>query len=125
MGLTSFTRMDDYKTDDGHTDWRAYKAAQQRNGESCTGCGKYLALPTGKPETCHQCDELKKPSESFSHDEYVRCPHCLHFWRPRDHETYAVFEDGEHDIYCHQCDKEFTVSTHISFSWTSLTKDDE
>lgn len=48
-----------------------------------------------------------------------RCPHCgeLHDLDPD--EDYEMYEEGEHEYWCSECDKCFTVSTMPYWTWTS------
>jgi len=38
---------------------------------------------------------------------------------PYDCEEYEVFHDGEHEVNCHECDKDFEVSTYVSYYFKS------
>jgi DNA-directed RNA polymerase subunit RPC12/RpoP len=111
--------MDDFKRPDGNTDWASYEKAQIQNGETCSECKSCLIFPTGQPRICGSCKAMKEDKGEVSHDDDIRCPACRTTWDPRDTEDYDVLEDGEHDIRCPECDHEFTVSTSVSFTFTS------
>lgn len=48
-------------------------------------------------------------------DNIIRCPHCGET-RPVGDELYA---EGCHDVYCHECDREFDVYTFVNHTFQS------
>jgi hypothetical protein len=107
-----------FRTDDG-IDWKAYEAAQVAAGERCKSCGKYfspLPWPTPGPRECYGCIELTKIPE-VSHHSKVRCPACRHTWDVGESED--LYSEGEHSVYCHECNHEFEVTTNVSYEFVS------
>jgi DNA-directed RNA polymerase subunit RPC12/RpoP len=112
----STVSIDDFRKPDGTTDWAAYERAGRACGDKCTRCGTFIFAK--QPGECVDCARLGRPAQ-VDHPHYVRCPACMHVWSPYHHEQYEVLHDGEHEISCHQCDHEFTVSTRVTFTFTS------
>lgn len=50
------------------------------------------------------------------------CPHCGEIYDVQKHEAYRLYAEGDHDVECGECDKEFVVSTNIS---TTFSTDDQ
>jgi len=140
-------QLDDYKKEDGSTDWWAYKAAQKANGEICRECGDYIfgLRDHGFPRLCVACKgmylsptlatilvmykmfvtstlapyrKLLEGGEA-SHETYVRCPKCRHQFNPGQSDYYELYSEGEHEVYCGMCDHEFEITTHVSFLFVS------
>lgn len=112
--------MEAYKTD-GRIDWKRYKAAQVEAGECCSQCGKYiitLSQQATGPRRCFDCIELTK-SSAVSHHSTVRCSACRHTWDVGESEDYDLYSDGEHSVYCHECNHEFVVTTNVSYEFVS------
>ena len=113
-------RIRDYEKEDGLVDWPAYEEAQKDTGEICLKCGDIILFGKGYPETCVSCKKLAK-DEEVDHDCFIRCPHCRNTFNPHDDggDSFDLFSEGEHEVWCCKCDKTFEVSTHISWSFTS------
>jgi len=111
-------KMDMYKRPDGFTDFIAYSKAQIANGEICQDCKEYLIFPKGYPCSCGSCQSMLEPEE-VQHDKFIRCPSCQHKWDPYEGEDYDVLADGDHNVYCPECDHKFSVSTSVSYTFTS------
>ena len=114
-------RISDHKKEDGSIDWESYRAAEKienqievNEGKRCSDCGRYIIFAKGYPSLCGDCKSLRRDSDSVTHNRFVRCPECRETMEPED-----IYEEGSHDIYCEHCDHEFTVITHISFSFKS------
>ena len=117
----------DFERPDGSVDWEACDRAKKAVGDSCTECGAFLLFGMGHPEKCASCKALVHDAGAVHHASSVRCPHCRKLMDVSDSELYALYEAGEHEITCHGCDREFTVSTSVSFSFESpaLAKQDD
>jgi len=106
---------------------RLEEKAKVASGETCSKCSKWIFSiggPPGHTRMCAACKELGGKDEA-THHKLIRCPKCGHTFNPYDCEMYEVFEDEEHDISCVSCDHEFTVSTRMSYSFTSPAMDIE
>jgi hypothetical protein len=105
-------------TKDGKTDWNAYHEAKINNGEVCFHCGAPIVLSKGSRTLCSDCQYLHKPDE-LSHANLVRCPQCSKTFNPGDSDRHRLYEDGEHQICCDECDHEFEITTHVSHTFVS------
>lgn len=48
-----------------------------------------------------------------------KCPHCGHVAEISANDWYQLYEEGEHEVTCPSCDEDFTVSTRVSFSFST------
>lgn len=48
-----------------------------------------------------------------------KCPHCGESISVSEHELWKLYEEGEHDVTCPFCDEDFTVSTSVSYSFST------
>ena len=107
----------------------------------CKRCGK-IAQMMSFEDYCYACliqNELERvqlsvkeaePGEdpdTFSSD-FVICPYCGHAL-PND-LGYAdfpeMYEEVDHKLTCPECDKDFRLTTSVSYSWeTERIKDNE
>lgn len=67
---------------------------------------------------CWQCKELDNP-ETLRHNHFLRCPKCKHVWFAHDVWESSIYEKGEHELTCLECDHDFTVETQVSYSFKS------
>lgn len=56
--------------------------------------------------------------EFWGNDE-PKCPHCGANCPVSENEWYELYEEGEHEVTCPDCDMDFIVSTNVSFSFTT------
>lgn len=113
--------MSDSGIDAIRADQVARKAARVAKGEECSHCGRYMYSFFGNvagPRTCNTCNTRTEP-EPFESDRELRCPSCLEVWNPSDSEDHQVYEEGEHDVSCQDCEHDFIVSTVVSYDFTS------
>jgi len=109
----------DFKDVGGRVDWKAYNKAQVSNGESCRKCNGYISYAKGFPALCWDCEELATETGEINHNtKGIRCPSCRYVMTQWD-DHYELYEDGEHDFTCHNCDHTFMVSTNVEYSWSS------
>lgn len=75
---------------------------------------------------CQECTDRKEKEKAdnianslengkFECEREIYCPHCGAETEVAD--DYELFDDGEHEIYCCDCDKLFTVNTNTSYSF--------
>lgn len=115
--MISFDNYKDPAT--GKINWRAYEKAQEAAGERCTCCGSLIYPGKGHHARCHDCESLDADPE-INHDHLVRCPKCRNHWSPSGNDDHRLaYEDGEHEVSCEECGHAFTVTTHVSYSYTS------
>lgn len=102
----------------------------------CARCGKEKHI-YGNHKYCMKCEqeleqekiqqEFKDFYEKAEEDEefdtystdYVICPHCG-YAIPTDfgYEDFPeAYEDGDHEITCPECDKNFILETSVSYSY--------
>lgn len=117
--MTSLIDINRYKDSEDNVDWKAYRAARIANGEICTSCGGFIIWNKGYPDTCYDCKQMVKDLGEVSHEDYIRCPRCRNQVNIAYEEDYSLYQDGEHKVTCSECDYEYEITTHISFSFTS------
>ena len=118
--MSSLISMSDFQDSvTGKTNWAAYKEACLEGGQTCTQCGAMIYPRTGRRSLCSDCQALDK-NDAVNHDSRIRCPRCRHHWNPAEcDEPTTAYEDGDHEITCEECGQEFTVTTHVSYSYDS------
>ena len=116
----------DFKREDGSLDWGAYHKHKVDIGDECMTCGTYMLnlnlfgrKREPEPQDCISCRDIKGSSDEVTHDIYVRCPQCQHRWNPGDCDDYILYEEGEHEAWCGECDHKFEVSTYVKHTFTS------
>lgn len=94
----------------------------------CKKCGKYYKFAWVNSGYCEDCLKLKELNEArsslnsenpdtFSND-YVICPYCGDAISDEDLiDLPECYEDGQHEITCDECGREFEVITYVSYSW--------
>ncbi len=112
------TKIADYETEDGQTDWTAYDAAKKEAGETCLKCGSFILFSKGHPTECRICKDLTEDMDEVTHSDYIRCPHCREQINMHD-DMWEYYEEGEHNVSCHNCGKDFEISTHVKHTFTS------
>lgn len=73
-----------------------------------------------------------KEEDGYAPDGYwgadqPKCPHCGHVCDISEESWYRLYEEGEHQVACPSCDGDFTVSTRVSYSFSTdeQNEDDE
>ena len=59
-----------------------------------------------------------RPSDFWGKDQPI-CPHCGTECDVSDNGWWKLYEEGEHEVSCPSCDEDFTVSTRVSFSFST------
>lgn len=111
------TKIDDYRKPDGGIDWESYRKAETANGERCYRCGRWILFGCGYQRLCPSCEDLDRNVEEVESQDMLRCPHCQH-QRRVDWED-NIGEEGDHDLFCDNCEKDFTITTRIEYHFTS------
>lgn len=115
-------KFEDFKDAEGKIDWKAYDKAKTDNGDNCKTCGHWLLFGgKGYPQDCVSCMNLKAGVPETSHEKFIRCPACGLMVQP-DWE-YSIWEEGEHDVTCNECGKDYTVETCVTYSFTCIDPD--
>lgn len=117
-------RMRDFEDSSGKLDWDAYHKAQEMNGERCLTCHGYIVFGPGYAQDCNSCKSLKNGDEDVSHNDLLRCPHCGKL-EDVHNDHYDLFEEGEHQFRCYECDKNYLVQTRVSYSFTCSRENEE
>lgn len=75
-------------------------------------------------------EALKKANESgvgermnFWGCSNPRCPHCGEGCDVDRNEWWKLYEEGEHEVTCPHCDEDFSVSTRVSYSFSTDNQD--
>ena len=67
--------------------------------------------------------ERHYPSDYWGNDN-PRCPHCGQECKVADNEWWKLYEEGEHEVSCPHCDGDFSVSTRVSYSFSTDEQED-
>lgn len=62
--------------------------------------------------------ECEAGAETYESDDGPACPHCGHVNKASDSNG-RLYEEGEHDKTCENCEQEFVVDVSISYAWYS------
>lgn len=110
----------DFKNEDGSIDWASCRRSRVNCGEVCFRCEAHIHFGSGGgKQLCYECKELDDENGEVTHGSRVRCPHCSYVMDVAESELFELYEDGDHDINCDDCGKEFTVVTSVSHSFES------
>jgi len=60
----------------------------------------------------------------FRGNRQPKCPHCGADYDVSENGTWRIYEEGEHDLSCPSCDLDFTVSTAVSYSFSTDDQED-
>lgn len=98
----------------------------------CERCGKSKRMMSWE-RICYQCikeENLEKTQEAVREagpdeivdtwsDDYVICPYCGEALETNlGYEDFPeIYEEGEHELECPECEKKFILNTYISYSW--------
>ena len=110
--------MKDYEDKNGEVDWKAYRQAQVDAGEKCYKCNTYVMFSKGFRTLCSDCISLGDKGE-ISHDSFIRCPKCKESWDPSYSDDFEVYQDGDHEVHCSECQHKFQITTHVSYTFCS------
>lgn len=72
----------------------------------------YAALKRAKEDEPHMPD-------GYWGADIPKCPHCGEVCDVSDNEWWRLYEEGEHEVTCPHCDGDFTVSTSVSYSFST------
>jgi len=119
--------MNDYRKADGSVDWEAYRAAEVASGARCQRCGDLIVFSQGVPTTCVACRDIASDPGPVMHPKVIRCPKCgavsvLANWDSGDYGG-AKYEEGSHVVPCETCGCQYTIETHVSYSYTSPARE--
>ena len=57
--------------------------------------------------------------DAFWRNKEPRCPHCGESCGVSDNDWWKLCEEGEHEVCCPHCDGDFTVITHVHYSFST------
>lgn len=66
-----------------------------------------------------------KHSLDFWGLDQPKCPHCGHDCNVSDNEWWHLCEEGEHEVTCPACDEDFTVSTRVSYTFSTDEQEED
>ena len=55
----------------------------------------------------------------FRHNKNPKCPHCATDCKISEQEWWQLFEEGEHEVECPICERDFTVSTSVEYRFST------
>ncbi|WP_143277347.1 hypothetical protein [Bordetella genomosp. 9] len=76
------------------------------------------------PDRLKALREAEHPIDFWGNDE-PKCPHCGGECSVNDNEWWQLYEEGEHQVECPSCDLEFTVSTRVSYAFSTDQQEDD
>ena len=93
----------------------------------CNRCGRgMIHWPNDPvPTICDDCQkfDLWGGEDSKPHPKLVQCPDCKTFINiMADCDLYHLFEDGDHQVYCEKCDRDFWITTEVRYVFWSPQK---
>lgn len=111
----------DFKLPGGGTDWDAYNRAMIAAGERCSQCSGFIVFADGMPTLCGECKPLRDDDGEVIHSGLIRCPFCCATSSPHDYDMHegGLYEEDDHEVECHACERKFMVVTHVSYTFTS------
>jgi hypothetical protein len=65
-----------------------------------------------------RAEEGPSPTDFWANDHPI-CPHCAAECRVSDNDWWKLYEEGEHEVCCPSCGEDFTVTTRVSFSFST------
>lgn len=97
----------------------------------CKTCGRPIK-DWQRGDLCYSCkiqeynkitSENLRSSEmtSTTCEDEIFCPWCGEIYNIDD--EYELYGEGEHDLTCHHCDKEFSVETNVTYSFSTERKE--
>ncbi len=72
----------------------------------------YAALKLAKEDDPHMPDGYWGANQP-------KCPHCGEVCDVSENDWWKLYEEGEHEVCCPHCDGDFTVSTRVSYSFST------
>lgn len=93
--------------------------------KTCTECPTFI-LDEELGDRCWPCQRMEKYADDTMHDHKIRCPKCGHIEDTDNFDKFegALYEDGEQDVWCGECDHEYTVSVMVTYTYTSPPRQD-
>ena len=92
-------------------------------GKVCKRCGRYyprgLNPEVTGPVLCCDCEALATNCDEETHSSWARCPNCRNTFDVYEKTEGEACTEGEHSIWCDECDHEFTIGTTVMFTYTS------
>lgn len=98
--------------------WGRYVPNAEGKRESKIQC-----KPCREKELANQISEFQASNPDLDYTDDIICPHCGH-QHSSDGENNAFYQDGEHDFDCGNCSNSFSVSTHVSYSYSTTKNED-
>jgi len=91
------------------------------NWFKCTTCRqqRFKGILQGQGPVCDYCKRFKRERWAY-HPSHVRCPKCEHVEEAIPDCDYAdLYEDGEHEFTCNECNYVYTIETHVKIEFES------
>ena len=60
----------------------------------------------------------------WANDE-PKCPHCGQESSVIENEWWKICEEGDHEVSCPHCETDFTVTTRVSYTFSTDNQDDD
>lgn len=69
------------------------------------------------------CKDTADRIAFFANDQ-PKCPHCGDECDVSENDWWHLYEEGEHDVTCPNCEHDFTVYTRVSYTFSTEHQDD-
>lgn len=98
----------------------------------CEVCGREFDKLPWESDKCYSCktkeyqselsEQIKSgESDSTVCEDEIYCPYCGEIYEISD--DYDLYDEGEHEIECSECERKFTVNTNVSYSFDTKKED--
>ena len=109
---------DNYRRPDGTIDLNAFHQAEENIGERCYKCKTGLYFSKNKSRSlCSECSSMTTDIAEVTHGSLIRCPKCKNTFDICD--DYELYDSGQHDVNCPECNFKFQIDTFVEHSFTS------
>lgn len=81
-------------------------------------------MSNGKLAALKRCAGALERLDFFA-NKNPKCPHCGEECSVSDNEWWHLYEEGEHEVTCPACDEDFTVSTSVSYSFSTDNQEEQ
>jgi transposase-like protein len=99
----------------------------------CKTCGEEKNYMMSWETECYSCRKERNKKEiqrqiedgeitEVDCEDEIYCPYCG-LAHEEDYENEAFYIGGEHEFTCGECGKDFSVDTHVSYSYSTRRKD--
>lgn len=89
----------------------------------CPKCGRHhlgrRLLGDSPDSVCGDCFGSDEPGVELTSSHAIRCPHCGEYHSEDLWEIDGLYDEGDTDVTCYGCGKDFPVETCITYTFRS------